>query len=118
MIQVVHVEMSGGYLGEECLGSLLRMGRSKVFLIGSLTSADGAQRQSADIEVDVAAGKVPGLAELLDDSDATVIDGVDVHADGDTAVVYDSGNGGVEIPDDPAAASLPHRAHPPIPPDL
>ncbi len=64
-------------------------------------SADGPHGRDAEVEVDVAASKVPGLAVLLDATDATVADGVDVHANGDTAVVFDSGDGRVEIPDDP-----------------
>jgi len=64
-------------------------------------SADGSQGRDADVEVDVIAANVAGLTELLDATDATVADGVDVHGDGDTAVVFDSGDSRVEIPDDP-----------------
>jgi len=65
-------------------------------------SAEGSHTSDTDIEVDTTAVNVPGLAELLDATDATVVDGVDVHANADTAVVFDSGDGRVEIPDNPA----------------
>jgi len=66
-------------------------------------SAEGSHDRDAEAEVDVAAANVPGLAGLLDATDATVADGVDVHANDGTAVVFDSGDGRVEIPDDPTA---------------
>jgi len=66
-------------------------------------SVDGSHGRDVEAEVDVTAAGVPGLAGLLDSTDATVADGVDVHANGDTAVVFDSGDGRVEIPDDPTA---------------
>jgi len=66
-------------------------------------SADDSHNRDAEIEVDTTAASVPGLAAMLDATDATVADGVDVHANGDTAVVFDTGDGRVEIPDDPTA---------------
>jgi len=66
-------------------------------------SADGSHDRDAEAEVDTSASRVPGLAGLLDATDATVADGVDVHGEGDIAVVFDSGDGRVEIPDDPTA---------------
>jgi len=64
-------------------------------------SAEGSHTSDAEVEVDTTAASVPGLAELLDATDATVADGVDVHANGDTSVVFDSGDARVEVPDDP-----------------
>jgi len=69
-------------------------------------SAEGSHTSDAEVEVDTAATNVPGLAELLDATDASVADGVDVHGNGDTAVVFDSGDGRVEIPDDPTAGVI------------
>jgi len=65
-------------------------------------SAGGSHGRDAEVEVDTTAANVPGLTELLDATEATVADGVDVHANGDTAVVFDSGDARVEVPDDPS----------------
>jgi len=90
----------------------LRSTRRKIVIVAAVVamlstvmavpaSAEGSHGRDAEVEVDTTAASVPGLAELLDATDATVADGVDVHANADTSVVFDSGDGHVEIPDDP-----------------
>ncbi|MBT3970368.1 MAG: hypothetical protein HN567_00035 [Actinobacteria bacterium] len=65
------------------------------------TSALAEELPPGSLDIDTAVASVPGLGILLDATEATIADGVDIHAPGSNAVVYVSDNGGVEIPDDP-----------------
>ena len=72
-----------------------------LFSAMAATSALAEELPPGSLDIDTAVASVPGLGILLDATEATIADGVDIHAPGSNAVVYVSDNGGVEIPDDP-----------------
>ncbi len=72
-----------------------------LFSAMAATSVSAEEIPPENLDIDTAVASVPGLGTLLDATEATIVDGVDIHAKGSNAVVYVSDNGGVEIPDDP-----------------